>query len=96
MTFKTFISHNNESILFFLIFVIGFCKLSSSKIWVQLLATLDKLLTLLEQHREVHFNEGMPEEEENLEVSCRLFFINCTVKLSTLDLVVSATMKIQG
>lgn len=37
------------------------------EIWVQLLATLDKLLTLLEQHREVHFNEGMPEEEENLE-----------------------------
>ena len=43
-------------------------KTSLKQIWVQLLATLDKLLTLLEQHREVHFNEGMPEEEENLEV----------------------------
>ena len=38
-------------------------------IWVQLLVTLDKLLTLLEGHREVHFVEGLPDEEENLEVS---------------------------
>ncbi|XP_063676515.1 eukaryotic translation initiation factor 3 subunit C-like isoform X4 [Bolinopsis microptera] len=37
------------------------------EIWVQLLTTLDKLLTLLEEHREVIFNEGMPEEEENME-----------------------------
>lgn len=37
------------------------------EIWVQLLTTLDKLLTLLEEHREVHFIEGMPDEEENLE-----------------------------
>jgi len=37
------------------------------EIWVQLITTLDKLLTLLEEHREVHFMEQLPEEEENLE-----------------------------
>ena len=38
---------------------------------MQLLTTLDKLLTLLEEHREVHFIEAMPEEEENLEDEAR-------------------------
>ena len=41
---------------------------NKSQIWVQLLTTLNKLLTLLEEHREVHFIESMPDEEENLEV----------------------------
>lgn len=37
------------------------------EIWVQLLETFDKLLSLLEEHREVHFVEGLQDEEENLE-----------------------------
>ena len=28
---------------------------------------MNKLLTLLEEHRELHFVEGLPDEEENLE-----------------------------
>lgn len=45
------------------------------QIWVQLLTNLDKLLSILEEHREVHFIEGMPEEQENLEVGFNIYII---------------------
>ena len=38
------------------------------EVWVQLLSTMGELFSLLEEHPEVHFVEGLPEEEENLEV----------------------------
>jgi len=37
------------------------------EVWVQLLSTMGELFSLLEEHPEVHFVEGLPEEEENLE-----------------------------
>ena len=45
------------------------------EVWVQLLSTMGELFSLLEEHPEVHFVEGLAEEEENLEV--RITLIDC-------------------
>ena len=44
------------------------------EVWVQLLSTMGELFSLLEEHPEVHFVEGLAEEEENLEVRITLIY----------------------